>query len=237
MANNRSSVNVYLREDGFVTDNHRLHALDAVRGSALLLGLVLHSTMSFILPIPAADSSPSTTLAVIFYVIHIFRMAVFYFIAGFFAHMVFHRRGLGNFVKDRAKRIGIPLIIGWIVIAPPTIAVTIWGLIRTYGLETLQSSAEQSLGGFPWTHLWFLYYLCIFYLLALLLHWFVSRVVDRSGRLRSCIDRIISSAVRFNFIRILLAAPICLNLYFNDSWILWGGYRRRIQGSRPRRRP
>ena len=141
-----------------MTDSDRLHALDAVRGSALLLGLVLHSTMSFILPVPVADNSPSTTLAVIFYVIHIFRMAVFYFIAGFFAHMVFHRRGLRSFVRDRAKRIGIPLVAGWLVIAPPTIAIVIWGLVRTFGLETLQNAGDQSQGGFPWTHLWFLYY-------------------------------------------------------------------------------
>ena len=108
-----------------MADKNRLHALDAVRGSALLLGLVLHSTMSFIFPIPVADNSPSTTLFVIFYIIHIFRMAVFYFIAGFFAHMVFHRRGLKEFVKDRAKRIGIPLVAGWLILVPPTIAIII----------------------------------------------------------------------------------------------------------------
>ena len=209
-----------------MTVYYRLHALDAVRGTALLLGLVLHSTMSFILPVPVADNSSSTALAVIFYVIHIFRMAVFYFIAGFFARMVFHRRGLRYFVRDRVKRIGIPLVTGWLIIAPPTIAVTIWGLIRTFGLETLEaigSSSEQSAGGFPWTHLWFLYYLCIFYILALMLHWFFSRVVDRSGRSRSLFDRLISFTVRFNFLPVLLAAPICLRLYFTESWVLWTG--------------
>jgi len=194
-----------------------------VRGSALLLGLVLHSTMSFVFPIPVADNSPSTTLAVIFYVIHIFRMAVFYFIAGFFAHMVFHRRGLRDFVRDRARRIGIPLVAGWLIIAPPTIVIVLWGLSLTFGLETIQSSSEQSQGGFPWIHLWFLYYLCIFYLLALMLHWLFSRAVDRSGRFRILIDKLISFAVRFNFIPILLAAPICLWPYFSDSWILWAG--------------
>jgi len=206
-----------------MTDNDRLHALDAVRGAALLLGLVLHSTMSFILPIPVADNSPSTTLAVIFYVIHIFRMIVFYFIAGFFARMVFHRRGLRHFVRDRAKRIGIPLVAGWIFIAPPTIAIVIWGLISTFGLETLQNTSDQSQGGFPWTHLWFLYYLCIFYLLALILQWIVSRVIDRSGGFRALIDKLVFMAVRFNFIPVLLAVPICLLLYSSDSWILWAG--------------
>ncbi|MEZ5312488.1 MAG: hypothetical protein R2862_01990 [Thermoanaerobaculia bacterium] len=60
---------------------------------ALLLGIVLHATMSFFFFLPAQDVSQSTTLAVTFYVIHIFRMSVFYLIAGFFARLVFHRRG------------------------------------------------------------------------------------------------------------------------------------------------
>ena len=110
----------------------RFHALDAARAFALLLGIVLHATMSFFLFIPAQDVSQSTTLGVTFYVIHMFRMSLFYFIAGFFAHLVFHRRGARAFVKDRAKRILVPMTAGWIVLAPPTIAAVIWGLTRTF---------------------------------------------------------------------------------------------------------
>jgi glucan biosynthesis protein C len=54
----------------------RLHALDAVRGFALLLGIVLHATTSFI-PTPIRiwiiqDNHPSMTLGVLFFVIHVF---------------------------------------------------------------------------------------------------------------------------------------------------------------------
>ncbi len=75
----------------------RLHALDAVRGYALLLGIVLHATMSFI-PGPTRiwiiqDSHPSMTLAVLLFVIHVFRMTTFFLIAGFFARLSFHRHG------------------------------------------------------------------------------------------------------------------------------------------------
>ena len=62
-------------------ESERFHALDAARGFALLLGIVLHATMSFFLPIPAQDSSPSTTLAFGFYVIHSFRMSLFFLLA------------------------------------------------------------------------------------------------------------------------------------------------------------
>ena len=83
----------------------RLHALDAVRGFALLLGIVLHATMSF-LPAPTRiwiiqDNHPSITLGVLFFAIHVFRMTTFFLIAGFFAHMSFHRRGARGFITDR----------------------------------------------------------------------------------------------------------------------------------------
>src|SRR5438034_6600572 len=95
----------------------RLHALDAVRGFALLLGIILHATLSF-LPAPSRmwiiqDSHPSMTLGVVFFTIHVFRMTTFFLIAGFFAHLSFHRRGARDFIKDRLQRIALPLAVGW----------------------------------------------------------------------------------------------------------------------------
>ena len=91
----------------------RLHALDAVRGYALLLGIILHATMSFV-PSPTRlwvirDSHPSITLGVLLFTIHVFRMTTFFLIAGFFAHLSFHRRGTWGFIKDRLQRIALPL--------------------------------------------------------------------------------------------------------------------------------
>src|SRR5512143_745855 len=95
----------------------RLHALDAVRGFALLLGIVFHSTMSFFNGPQQmwfiVDKSPSTTLTLLFYVLHIFRMTMFFFIAGFFAHLLYHRRGAPAFIRARLRRIGLPLGVGW----------------------------------------------------------------------------------------------------------------------------
>src|SRR5258705_912793 len=98
----------------------RWHALDAVRGFALMLGIVLHATMSF-LPgrIPlwiVMDSERSLTLAVVFHVLHIFRMATFFLIAGFFARMMLQRRGVRGFIVDRLRRIALPLVVFWPVL-------------------------------------------------------------------------------------------------------------------------
>ena len=56
------------------------------------------------------DSQPSITLGVLFFSIHVFRMTTFFLIAGFFAHLSFHRRGAWGFIKDRLQRIALPLV-------------------------------------------------------------------------------------------------------------------------------
>jgi glucans biosynthesis protein C len=88
----------------------RLHALDAVRAYALLLGVVLHGAAAFLggFPIPLWLDEPSDGAAVIYYVIHMFRMSAFFLIAGFFARMLLERRGVKAFVRDRAKRVALP---------------------------------------------------------------------------------------------------------------------------------
>ena len=206
-----------------MTDQERFHSLDAVRGLALLLGLVLHSTMSFFMPIPA-DNSPSTTLAITFFVIHIFRMAVFFFIAGFFAHMVFHRKGGLYFIKDRAKRIGLPLILGLLILSPLTIASVMWGLSISSWPEALLSTLKGLLrGSINLTYLWFLYYLCIFYILSLVFYRIFDRFIDRAGRIRLFIDKMTSHAVDSYCAPILLAVPVFLCFYFGKSWFPWMG--------------
>ena len=115
-----------------------LHALDAVRAFALLLGVVFHAGFSFIPGmIPGIwainDSSPSATISVLLFISHIFRMSLFFFIAGFFARMMFERKGARGFWSNRAQRILVPLIAGWVVIFPALAAVWIWGLTKAFG--------------------------------------------------------------------------------------------------------
>jgi ABC-type multidrug transport system ATPase subunit/fucose 4-O-acetylase-like acetyltransferase len=220
-----------------MTTQDRFHALDAARAFALLLGIVLHATMSFFLFIPAQDVSQSTTLGVTFYVIHMFRMSLFYFIAGFFAHLVFHRRGARAFIKDRAKRILVPMTAGWIVLAPPTIAAVIWGLTRTFpdgppaGTTDAAVIAPQ---GFPLTHLWFLYYLSLFYVLALALRTAFVTLVDRSGALRARIDNVVGAGVASYLAPLVLAAPIFAVLYTTADWPVWFGIQTPDTGFTPK---
>jgi glucan biosynthesis protein C len=93
----------------------RLHALDAVRGGALLLGIVYHATLSFIpstvkIWIVMDTQSQHDARGVVLHEPR-FRMTTFFLIAGFFAHTSFHRRGAVGFIKDRLIRLAVPLVV------------------------------------------------------------------------------------------------------------------------------
>ena len=203
--------------------NERLHALDATRALALLLGIVLHATMSFFLPIPAQDVSRSGALAAVFYVIHSFRMPLFFLVAGFFAHLLFHRLGARGFVKDRARRIVVPMTVGWLLLAPPIVAILIWGAGRSFPDGVPGGGDTTAMQVFPLTHLWFLYYLCLFYAATLVLRAGLVRFVDPAGRVRASIDRIVGFALRFFIAPLVLAAPLCLVLFSDQAWPVWFG--------------
>lgn len=98
---------------------NRRHDLDALRAVAMLLGIVLHAALSFA-PIPWTinDNQQSEFYEVIFAVIHGFRMPLFFLISGFFTAMLWRRYGLRGLIKQRLKRIVLPLVAGLLTIVP-----------------------------------------------------------------------------------------------------------------------
>jgi peptidoglycan/LPS O-acetylase OafA/YrhL len=201
----------------------RLHSLDAVRAFALLLGIVLHATMSF-MPVltsagfPIADRSQSEFLQGTFFVIHIFRMTMFFFIAGFFARKLYHKLGTAGFIKNRTRRVLVPLVIGWGVLLPATIVVFLWA-IRNNGSAPTPPAASS--GSFPLMHLWFLYLLCLFYLSVLVLRWMILRVTSHG--LRARLDAAVAWLTGQPLIVVPLALPVAACLYFQKEWIAFGG--------------
>ena len=90
------------------------------------------------------DNSPSTTLSVVLFASHMFRMTLFFFVAGFFARMMFHRKGARGFWPDRAKRILLPLVVGWMMLLPAMTAVWIWGLTQDVRRHAAASAGEHA---------------------------------------------------------------------------------------------
>jgi len=207
----------------------RLHALDAVRGGALMLGVVFHACLPFLVgpQLWIVDEAPSSELTIAFYVLHIFRMSIFFLLAGFFARMLLERRGVGGFIKNRLTRIAAPLAMFWPIVFTVLVAVLIWVSTRAAGGggTTLPSAAPPSpltVEAWPLTHLWFLYVLLFFYAGALVLRGVIT-LLDRNGALRArLVDpvvRVIGGAAAPMF----LALPVFAALYFAPNWMAWFG--------------
>ena len=206
----------------------RLHALDAVRGFALLLGIVLHATLSFV---PAQtrfwiiQDTPSITLALLFFAIHVFRMTTFFLMAGFFAHMSFHRRGVWGFIKDRMQRIGVPLVVAWPILFAMMGVVVFWAAgFPNGGPIPGEPNWPPVLPSFPLTHLWFLYVLLELYAAILLLRSGVAWL-DRSDRLRTSADRLTARIMRTPLAPAILAVPVGIALSLDPTWVGWLGVR------------
>ena len=102
--------------------HQRYHDLDFVRAAAMLLGLLLHVCIFFMPPEKyfwgSGDYSGDILNAQFLNFIHLFRMQLFFLLAGFFAELVVDRKGLSAFVLDRLKRILLPFVVGVLVMVP-----------------------------------------------------------------------------------------------------------------------
>lgn len=203
----------------------RLHGLDALRGFALLLGVVLHAAMAYT-PMPmwvVADSQTSPGASAAFFAIHIFRMTAFFLIAGLFAHMMLGRRGVGGFITDRLMRIGGPLAVFWTPVLAAIIAVLVWVAVINNGgtMPDGPPPPPMTAETFPLTHLWFLWVLLILYAVMLVLRTPFA-LLDRGGAWGRMVDRL-TAALTGPWTPLVLAAPLAAALYLTPNWIPFFG--------------
>ena len=154
-------------------DTQRYHGLDGLRGFAMLLGIVLHATLPYFSRLAGfesfwpADDDQSVWMFLVYDFIHIWRMPVFFLLAGFFAHLVLDRRPDSAFAIDRLRRIALPLLVFGAVMAVIVPPIWVYGWFGVISVETFQDalgdrkSLESS--GDLVAHLWFLYYLLLMY--------------------------------------------------------------------------
>jgi len=139
----------------------RYHGLDALRGMAMLLGIVLHAALPYIPNVEAfwpADESSSHVINTIFQFIHIWRMPLFFILAGFFANLIISKKSWKSWWGNRFLRIGLPIIVFF-----PLMSLTLPWIFK-YG-ETGEFTFFYSDEGQPF-HLWFLWHLMIFVVLT-----------------------------------------------------------------------
>ena len=202
----------------------RLHGLDGLRGAALLLGVVLHGALSFF---PSqiwivGDDQTSVWASSLFFVIHLFRMASFFLIAGLFGHMMLKRRGTAGFIKNRLIRIAAPLAAFWGPVMAGIVAVLVWNA-SLHGLTAADAPPPPTYDwtNIPLTHLWFLWVLLWFYAALVIGRALVTRL-DRAGALGRRLDRLAGGLIG-PWGPLVLGAPLALALWLEPNWIAFFG--------------
>ena len=177
----------------------RYHGLDFVRAMAMLLGLVLHVCI-FFMPVDnylwvSGEYSGDPVNRWLLNFIHLFRMELFFFMAGFFAELVIFRKGFGNLLKDRTKRIVLPFIFAVLFMVPLHYFVI---NVNSFYSSTLDGYGffERYKVLFFWgafadkpiydrtdilAHYWFMYYLIVIYLFHFILRPIVNFVLQNKA--------------------------------------------------------
>ncbi len=168
-----------MTSDSTSLNRSRFHALDGLRASMMLLGLVLHAACNYQDSPPNEawsfrddQTSPVFSLLVLF--IHAWRMPIFMLLAGFFGALLVDRRGNDNFLSNRMSRLALPFVLFLPVILPLTTSGFGYAVskMKVSGFEAL----FQTRTGSNWTdlfppitiHMWFIYYLILFSICAYL---------------------------------------------------------------------
>ncbi len=191
-----------------MTDEPRHFGLDALRGTLMMLGIVLHGAFFYLAAPPPAMPNPgdqggNLVFDLIFHLIHSFRIPAFFVLAGFFTALLVARRGVWATYRNRVVRVAVPLVVAAVTILPIAllfmanfmVAVRFGSTAFLPAREELITLTEEMLaagarpGRVPLGHLWFLYYLCWFYLLIP-----ACLLLDRASRpLAGPIDRLSAS--------------------------------------------
>lgn len=177
----------------------RLHGLDALRGGALLLGILLHALMSFHTSggWMIADERTTVSADIAVYVIHLFRMTLFMLLAGYFGNMVVRRRGPGAYVRDRVVRILSPIFVFWplAVILPMAILVPLDAARRNLPDPNAAADDLDPLIIFSPSFLWFLLTLMQCTVIVVLVRAMLIRIfgAEALARASSTVGRWLSS--------------------------------------------
>jgi len=181
---------------------NRVHSMDALRASSMLLLVPAHAC-----GLIAVNGEPSAILTGIVWVIHVFRLPLFFAMSGFFLGLMCQRRGLRGTLRNRTMRILVPLAAGLAVLVPLLMI-----LSSATGVSITAFGPAQNLFGLAPSYLWFLWYLLIIDASAMLLLRFAPRVLFAA---RDTVARAIGNPIGV----VVLAVPTGMLLIGQPDWM------------------
>jgi glucan biosynthesis protein C len=197
----------------------RYHALDSLRAAMMFLGIYLHAVVAYS-PNggwPWKQAEQTRVLDWSISIIHVFRMPIFYAMAGLFTALLIARYGRRGAAWNRFMRIAVPFVVGWIIV---------WPLVMLLA-GTGHYSFDFALRGFASglvfkyihpLHLWFLEYLLVLYALAAIVVALVPLMLSQA--VRQGVLNGFRAIVRSPLAPLLLAVPsFGAQLLMPNPWI------------------
>ena len=203
------------------TKSKRIHSLDSLRAIMMLLGLVLHSAITYgvyedLGSWPIRDSVTHLSNDFIVSFIHAFRMQIFFLVSGFFGSMLFYDRNPIAMIKNRVSRIVFPFIVS-IILLWPTI---VFGFSYTMLVfEGVTNPLEETICFFTGIdvliprytfHLWFLYYLALITFCSVI----IAFILAKTPKISRYISKIFNWTIKQSLIRVLIFAGITSICYY-----------------------
>lgn len=190
------------------------------------LGIVLHGAMVYMEPSIELHGSPESSLLAtsLFGWIHLYRMPIFFLLAGFFTCLLLERKGASATVMHRAKRIGLPFLIFW-----PVLLVIINIIIEAHAawLDPAASGVTLDISNWHYStgHLWFLYYLLIFTPLVIFLRFTGHSIISARQweSMVGCMAKLMMSvwgAIGFGVLGTLLSKGYPVSIMTGDAHFL-----------------
>ena len=187
----------------------------------MLLGLVLHSALTYNVvshgdawSLKDPESTNIATDSIVF-LIHFFRMPIFFLVAGFFGSMLFYERKPIKMIKNRISRIAYPFIVFLFILWPAIIFTFEYTKTSFLGNNEPFKKAVESLSSisdfFPTStfHLWFLYYLLIITFVSFILALLLKKAKKITNKITISFDWIIKKPI----LRVFFFSGITFLLY------------------------
>jgi glucan biosynthesis protein C len=182
----------------------RIHSMDALRASTMLLLVPVHAATLL-----ALNGHGGAWATAIYWLVHVFRLPLFFAMSGFFLALLLTGKGLHDTARNRTVRIVVPLLIGLVTLVP----LLVFAAQQTGVALTPDHGVP---GGSPFTFepsfLWFLWYLLIIDGAAISLYLFAPALLRAAGeRFGALIGRPLGGIP-------LLAVPTVLALWSATDW-------------------
>ncbi len=172
--------------------SERRHDIDALRALAFLLLIFYHIGMFYVSwDWHVKSNDIATWLEPLMLLVNQWRMPLIFVISGLAINFMLGDDGtrmpLHQFARQRAKRLGLPLLAGMLIVIPPQAyyealsnqATEVGYLNFLWRYFTFQPFPEGAFAGsdnfVTWNHLWYLPYLLCYTLALVPLHWLLNR--------------------------------------------------------------